>query len=114
MKNFLVVICIYFFFQNGINSGPVNLSLDTKEIIDRTMDRLHNYLRSHYSMLLSNSFKINIKVLSREHMAHRLLTAAVGNNSGHKGVLKTPMGYIGQEDAFLDNAASYQHSWQWK
>ena len=94
------LICIYFFFQNGINSGPVNMSLDTKEIIKRTMDRLHNYLRSHYSMLLTNSFKINIKVLSREHMAHRSLTAAVGNNSDHKGVLKTPLGYTSQEEAF--------------
>ena len=76
------------------------MSLDNKVIIDRLLDSLHNFLKSDLTMMLSESFKINIKVLSREHMAHRSLTSAVGNNSGQKGVLKTPLGYTGQEAAF--------------
>ena len=77
------------------------MTLDNKMIIDRVLDSLHNFLKSDLTMMLSESFKINIKVLSPEHMAHRSLTAAVGNNSGQRGVLRTPLGYTGKEDAFF-------------
>ena len=58
-------------FQNGINGGPVSLAMTNQDIINKLLDHLHHYLMSHQEMLISDSFKLSLKVLSQHHMRLR-------------------------------------------
>ncbi len=52
---------------HGLNTGNYDLNAPPGEIVNRALTILHSYLKSNQTMNLTNSFKIQIKVLSHNH-----------------------------------------------
>ena len=63
---------------NGLSTGGFELQSDTsaKEMVDRLLGMLNQYLISHQKLQLDNDFKVYIKILSSEHAAQKRLTKA--------------------------------------
>ena len=55
----------------GLNSGSFLITTPPNEIAEHVMNMLYSYLRSNQTVTLNDTFKINIKVLSVEHMKHK-------------------------------------------
>ena len=64
---------------NGLSTGGFELQSDTsaKEMVDRLLGMLNQYLISHQKLQLDNDFKVYIKILSSEHAAQKRLTKAI-------------------------------------
>ena len=98
--------------QNGINGGPVSLAMTNQDIINKLLDHLHHYLMSHQEMLISNSFKLSMKVLSQHHMRLRGLIGMLQDTLGTMQkarkkvfILPTPVGFKDCENAFFGQCA---------
>ncbi len=52
---------------NGLNSGNYSLNTPSDKIVRWVLSMLYNYLKSDQTLKLSDSFKIQIKVLSVQH-----------------------------------------------
>ncbi len=66
----------------GLNSGNYNINTPSYIIANRILSMLYNYLKSYQTLRLNPSFKIQIKVLSVSHMAHRRLMQARNRRYG--------------------------------
>ncbi len=56
--------------KHGLNTGNYDLSAPPTHVVNRALTILHSYLKSNQTMKLSDSFKIQIKVLSHRHTQH--------------------------------------------
>ena len=63
----------------GLSTGGFELQSDTsaKEMVDRLLGMLNQYLISHQKLQLDDDFKVYIKILSSEHTAQKRLTKAI-------------------------------------
>ncbi len=52
---------------HGLNTGNFDLNAPPNNIVNRALTILHSYLKSNQTLHLTNSFKIQIKVLSHNH-----------------------------------------------
>ncbi len=53
--------------KHGLNTGNYDLAAPPSHIVNRALTILHSYLKSNQTMKLSDSFKVQIKVLSHNH-----------------------------------------------
>ncbi len=51
----------------GLNTGNYHLFMSSSDLAHQVLNILHSYLKSHENMRLSDSFKINAKILSVRH-----------------------------------------------
>ena len=58
---------------NGLNSGGYSLATPPKRISDHMLNMLESYLQSHENLTLDKSFKVQFKILSVQHVTHRIL-----------------------------------------
>ncbi len=58
--------------RHGLNTGNYDLAAPPIHIVNRALTILHSYLKSNQTMKLSDSFKVQIKVLSHKHTQHLL------------------------------------------
>ncbi len=56
--------------KHGLNTGNYDLAAPPTHIVNRALTILHSYLKSNQTMKLSDSFKVQIKVLSHGHTQH--------------------------------------------
>ena len=57
--------------NHGLNTGNYNVRTDPETVTDRILTMLYNFLTSHMSLRLNQSFRFNIKVLSVRHARDR-------------------------------------------
>ena len=57
--------------NHGLNTGNYNIRSDPNTITERVLTMLYNFLTSHMSLRLNQSFRFNIKVLSLRHARDR-------------------------------------------
>ena len=86
--------------------------MTNEQIINKLLDHLHHYLMSHQEMIISNSFRLSMKVLSQHHMRLRGLIGILQNALGTLKkarkkvfILPTPIGFKDFENAFLGQCA---------
>jgi hypothetical protein len=58
--------------NHGLNTGNYNVRTDPGLVTDRILTMLYNFLTSHMSLRLNQSFRFNIKVLSVRHARERV------------------------------------------
>jgi hypothetical protein len=59
----------------GLNTGNYNILTESKKIADYLVNMLENYLQSHEKLQLSDGFKVQFKVLSVDHVDHKVLNS---------------------------------------
>ena len=86
--------------------------MTNQDIINKLLDHLHHYLMSHQEMLISESFKLSMKVLSQHHMRlrgligilHKMQNSLVRPRKKNF-ILPTPVGFKDHENVFLGQCA---------
>ena len=58
---------------NGLNSGGYSLATPPQTICNHMLNMLENFLQSNENLTFDKSFQIQFKVLSRQHVSHRIL-----------------------------------------
>lgn len=59
------------YMSSGINTVNVSLKEDRNVIIDKCLNQFFIFLQSHKEAVLTNTFQIDIKILSLQHVSHR-------------------------------------------
>ena len=97
--------------NHGLNTGNYNVRADPELVTNRILTMLYNFLTSHMSLRLNQSFRFNIKVLSLRHANDRvqrggfnphLLNGSFSINK-KKYLFYLPEGFEGSENVFAQN-----------
>ena len=58
---------------NGLNSGGYSMATNPQQIANHMLNMLESFVQSNEALTLNDSFKIVMKVISMEHVSHRIL-----------------------------------------
>ena len=81
----------------------MTLKMSNQQIVTTLLDRTHSYLKSHIDMVLTSSFRIYAKVLSRQHCEAKQSKVGAGGTSILEKtkrkiwLLYSPLGYMNNE-----------------
>ena len=97
--------------NHGLNTGNYNVRTNPSKVTDRVLSMLYNFLTSHMSLRLNQSFRFNIKVLSVRHARDRTQTGGFNPHilNGAFSIKKKnylfflPEGFEGYEKVFSKN-----------
>ena len=97
--------------NHGLNTGNYNVHANPQIVTERVLGMLYNFLTSHMTLRLNQSFRFNIKVLSLRHarerhqrggfIPHLLNGTKFSNKISYLFFL--PKGFEGHEDIFSKN-----------
>jgi len=97
--------------NHGLNTGNYNVRTDPELVTDRILTMLYNFLTSHMSLRLNQSFRFNIKVLSVRHARERVQRGGFNPHilngtfkiNKKKYVFFLPEGFENYENVFSQN-----------
>lgn len=101
--------------QHGLNTGNYSIHTDPEIVTTRVLNMLYNFLTSHLSLRLNNSFGFNIKVLSLRHARDRIGKGSLNphvpsgtfrlncTSKKKKYFFYLPPGFEGYENVFKSN-----------
>lgn len=98
--------------RNGLNTGNFNVHTNPEVVATHVLNMLYNFLTSHMSLKLNNSFRFNIKVLSLRHANDRIQRGSLRphllggySTTAKKGkyLLCLPKGFEDFENVFAQN-----------